>query len=618
MPPNARHNWCIIPFAAGVTLTLANLAAAQGDNLKVLMMPIESLNADVSRQFKEAIGQADSTKKTTVEYHAPDASVFDWDNEGSTNAIISLANSKLDVFLTEESGVKNLADRIERAVSDEPADEHSVLFDLQRRFEKRITPTIVVPKALNNYMVAYDSFNDTTTVRPPATTNTLSSNEAVAATLQRALNSKTQLVDLGTLGFMSSTSVLNQTAGHSPAAADLATAYSNVFESFAAALDAPASPQAAAAFSDAAKKFRSTYLAKWSTIGNDPAVRDAAAQTLNGLSEQRVLKAQYGVLTNFPPPSYEQIYYFSRHIVSVRASGAHICTGLALSKEWIVTAGHCLQQRSWADLKVVFDLDGRGKLSKPLGVVDLWPDPAPGSKGGDDIDFALMRVEQDSMIDALFGDLEQQLAAAPFASAKLCIQTQPVTYKEPVFAVGYPLGQNKMVHDYSYVWFPFKIGEDLYNNISAETYRRAQAIGKQYGRPKYAQSVLDDLKKAYRTTKIENGQTFHYYYGEAYNTRTRPYFGLDTSTFDGDSGSPIFARGNECVVGIFSGGQRDTLVAPEATWEEHEFAVPISEIISRVGALDKNQASGGRVIDAVALAGREALLRRITDIKDIR
>jgi hypothetical protein len=180
------------------------------------------------------------------------------------------------------------------------------------------------------------------------------------------------------------------------------------------------------------------------------------------------------------------------------------------------------------------------------------------------------------------------------------------------------MGQAKTVHDYAYVWFPFKIGEALYNQMGAEIYAQAYKIETQLGRQSYADSVKKGFESAYGKTITEGGQVSHLYYEGAYGTAVRPSFGIDTDTSGGDSGSPVFDRLSRCIVGVFSSGQRDTLIAPEASWREHEVAIPISEILKRIRSTDKTQAFAGRVIDGNLLAGREELLKRLGEVTDIR
>jgi hypothetical protein len=119
-----------------------------------------------------------------------------------------------------------------------------------------------------------------------------------------------------------------------------------------------------------------------------------------------------------------------------------------------------------------------------------------------------------------------------------------------------------------------------------------------------------------RRTKISpGGLTFHWYYDSTGGSALRPAFGIDTDTSTGDSGSPVFDRLTRCIVGIFSGGQRDTLSASEVSWREHEIAIPMSEILQRVKATDRGQKAGNRGLDQDTLDARDELLRRLAEIR---
>jgi hypothetical protein len=180
------------------------------------------------------------------------------------------------------------------------------------------------------------------------------------------------------------------------------------------------------------------------------------------------------------------------------------------------------------------------------------------------------------------------------------------------------LGQAKTVHDYAYVWYPFKIDEDLYNEMEAEIFAQAYKIEKEIKRNSYADLVKKDFEAAYSRTVVEGGKTYHYYFDSAGSAALRPSFGIDTDTSAGDSGSPVFDRLTRCVVGIFSGGKRDTLVAPEVSWREHEIATPISEVLGQIKLTNRTQAAAGRVLDQDALAARDELIQRLKEVTDLR
>lgn len=525
--------------------------------------------------------------------------------------------SAFDVVFTDTARLKAEADRIAEIVRSEPAESHSVLFDLQKKYQANRTYKLTIPDNSIVFATLAAESSNARIFQSSASASLLEVNEAVASALDQASRTPIKWLDTKSVPFMASYGVLGAAAKTSKAAAPLAKSYENVFNQFSKAVETP-TDQRIGQFVESAGKFKADFAALWPTIKDDPVARNAAAATYNGLARQRVLKAQYGVLTNFPPLSYEQVFYFSRHVVTLKDGSGPICSGMALTKQWIITAGHCFRGRSWTDVKVVFDLEGLGLGSLPLSIIDQWPEPAPGSNPQDDIDFAFIRVEDDEGQGKLYDELEGLVKSKPYSAEPLCIKTVPVGYKQPVFAVGFPMGQSKTVHDYAYVWFPFKVSESLYNQLGAETYAEAYKMEVALRRPTYADSVRKNFEAAYSKTVTEGGQVSRLYFAAAFQTAMRPSFGIDTDTFAGDSGSPVFDRSTRCLVGIFSSGQRDTLAASETSWREHEVAIPISEIIARIRSTDKNQTFGGRALDDDLRAGREELLKRLTAVTNVR
>jgi hypothetical protein len=618
------------PSIGVLSLTAMGLAAAAPaavaqDRSNVGNIIAVPLSTEYAKKFQDALSTATKSVNTINKLDLSDFMARHGTTVASDALFDTLGQSNITSFglyVATESRIKSFANDISKIVSSETPETRSVLSDLQKTYQARRTPKITIAADFHGG-AQMTTISSVETPRQAVaesllTTGTLSVNETIAAAIDRASAVKSRLIDRNTIPFMTSTTILSTAAARSAAAVPLSKSYNQVFEAFTRTLDAPDSDVATTAFVDAAKNYKAVYVAQWPSIKNDPVARQAAAQTFLGLGQQRALKAQYGVLTNFEPPSYEQIYYFSRHVVSLKAGGGKICSGIALNKSWVLTAGHCFQSRSWKDIRVVFDINGRGQESKPIKIVDLWPDPTPGSRNPDKIDFAFVRVDQDSEVDGLFGELQKMTQAKPFGAEQLCIRTLPVSYKEPVFAVGYPQGQSKTVHDYSYVWFPYKISEDDFNAIGAEVYAQALAVENQTRRPQYAQAVKDSFEAGYSTIKPEGGQNFRYYYGATFGTPPRPGFGIDTDTSGGDSGSPVFDRQKRCIVGVFNGGQRDTLSAPAASWREHEFAVPITEVLAHINSVPTDQMPAGQTADAATVDERKLLMVRINEITDIR
>ena len=470
----------------------------------MVVVPKELYDPSTTAQYQDIVKGIGRSGRAHIKLNP---SSFDWP-AGLTGSLVQSQADPSSIFvvlLTDLARLKVAADQIANTVKNEPADKHSVLFDLQKKYQVNRTYKITIPKDPTIFASVTD-VSDRKLFQSSASSSILNVNEAVALALEQAARSKDNWLDKKAVQFMASSSVLSNAALTSPAALPLAKSYSNVITQFTRAVERPSDQNTKQAYVDAAAQFKTDYAAQWPTIKNDPVARNAAATSYNGLATQRVLKAQYGVLTNFPPLSYEQVFYFSRHVVTLRDSGGIICSGTALTKRWIISAGHCFSNIPWTDVKVVFDLDGLGIGSRPLSIIDQWPEPAPGSNARDDIDFTFIRVDDDATVGAAFDELESLVGAKPYSAEPLCIKTSPTNYKHPVFAVGFPMGQSKTVHDYAYVWFPFKVGETLYNQMGAEIYAQAYKIETELRRTSYADTVKKDFEAAYSTTVAEGGQ----------------------------------------------------------------------------------------------------------------
>lgn len=607
----------------GIVCLWASPLCAQNQSNTLVVIPNRLSNGAKVLQYQDIVRDVQRTGQTNLQLNVPGSMLAGTTAvKGAVSQTSAINSALLDVFLTDSAKLKASADEIANIVSNEPSERHSVLYDLQKSYQKststRAAYKLTIPRNISAFAVTAIEFDQRTPIQAPAAAEPLAINEAIAADLKQAASSPTRWFEEKSAQLITSSTVLESAAARSPAAAPLSKSYSNVVSQFIKAIGAPADETARQNYVDAAAGFKADYAAQWPKIKNDVKARQAAADSYNGLARQRVLKAQYGALTNFPPLSYEQVFYFSRHVVTLRDGSGNICSGIAVSRRWIASAGHCFTNRAWRDVRVQFDLDGLGKASRPLQIIDQWPEPAPGSKGTDLIDFTFVRVEEDAAVSAAYDDLETRIHAQPYSAEPLCLRSDPVTYRQPVFAVGYPMGLIKTVHDYAYVWFPFKINEELYNRMGAEIFAQAYKIEKELGRTSYADSVKKDFEAAYSKTANEGDQVFRYYFDTASGSALRPSFGIDTDTSGGDSGSPVFDRSTRCVVGIFTGGQRDTLSASEVSWREHEIATPISEILKQVKATDRAQSAGNRVLDDDALAARDELLKRLNEVTDLR
>src|SRR5258705_1500486 len=376
-------------------------------------------------------------------------------------------------------------------------------------------------------------------------------------------------------------------------------------------------PNNAAAKLEAVDQARNTYakfVENWDFYETDPDARALAVRALDGISRQSELKSVYGVKSSFQPDSYRSIFLQSARIVIINDDkGMPICSGMAVTPEWILTAGHCFISQAWQAMSVRFSASGGNTLSVPLPIEDAWPNPPKGSLAADETDFAFIRVVPPQTVVDTFRKMEQDLAAA--GNRTLCLRERPGVYEEPVLAIA-QAGNDKLVYDHAYIWYPFQLYPSELKRVTAMTGIRLQRLseafypGDKTGQVKFFDENLQGFKAAYaRQVGSGNQQRSAYYAQPREASVVRPMFGFDTDTQHGNSGAPVFSRMDGCLLGVFGGGRPDGVVITEASWREHEFATPVTVIIDAMG-LAANAVSPA-ALDDVSLK-RRALVAALT------
>jgi hypothetical protein len=350
------------------------------------------------------------------------------------------------------------------------------------------------------------------------------------------------------------------------------------------------------AFLPASSLTRDSFVRIWPQLRANPEMRREAVRRLAGLMEQSSLKALYGITSNFDPVSYNKIFMQSQRTVALVERGRRFCSGYVLSAEWIMTAGHCLKRGDVAGLEAWISVDDSASPIK-VALDDHWPRSGTGLSDEDPIDFVFLHMRSDESVAQYLTAIER--------GAPACLDTQPLDYEQPVVVIAYRDEAPLKVYDHAYVWFPFRVRSQRFQEMSAMTGAKIQRLAEAWFPGELGKQVdffernMTNFESSYQS----RGE-FREYRAERAGLNRRAYFGMDTDTFKGNSGAPVFAREKVCVVGVFSGGAGENARIDEGTWKEHEFAIPLSEVAAHLRSLDPGESA-----TALQKASREALVR---------
>ena len=227
---------------------------------------------------------------------------------------------------------------------------------------------------------------------------------------------------------------------------------------------------------------------------------------------------------------------------------------------------------------------------------------------GRPIDYVLLHIDESDLSgkDILTRWLDNLDQSVP-----LCIRDEEANYRDPIVVIGRLRSDSAKVYDHAYVWFPFQVSVKQFNILSAD-------IG--FGLESFVQSWFDkadwarEFNKRYKQfeeaySSVNGGDKLEFRMTRRPVTVDRPYIGFDTDTVTGNSGSPIYSRVDNCLLGVFAGGLTNGAVFANSSWSRHEFGTPISAIIADL----MQRGTGDEEISSDIANAREAILKKLSN-----
>lgn len=271
----------------------------------------------------------------------------------------------------------------------------------------------------------------------------------------------------------------------------------------------------------------------------------------------------------YPPQTYQRIFANTRGALALRLRGESQpqCSGVLVADNLVLTNRHCVSNVAASEMEVVFDyeddLDGNRLPARAFPVSSIK------FRGGEPyLDFSVLEIGPDTT-----GVLPGQVYPAQ------CIAKDTPKHKDAIYVVGFPLGQPRVVHDNTHVYFPFRISSDEYIKIEFSV-REEFKPGAEEDQA-YIDGKIKEFHDSYKQ-RIDGGNTIFEYYSKRFDEQ--PTIGVDSDTYPGNSGSPAFHRRTHALVGLLFDGHRTSSAPWRPGWRTHEAVLPVTKIIEAMEA----------------------------------
>lgn len=306
-------------------------------------------------------------------------------------------------------------------------------------------------------------------------------------------------------------------------------------------------------------------------------------------------KAIYAGGREYPPYIYRQIASNTQGVVGIAERtglGAgqlkpH-CSGALVGSSVILTARHCLfdtrdgvpRRRPDGNLKVIFDFESDPAFPFTPTEVNVERVIAMGERDGrptgEKLDYALLEIARTPEPAIVWQISDAAPSALLDPSRQICLVTFTLQREEEIYVVGHPQSRARAVADSGKVLFPYRVDESalglLTKRVLEQLHAAAVAEGAESDR-------LLDLYRRWTESYVETPKGSGTYIHNSAKFGGQPTLGIQSNTFGGNSGGPVFSKLYNHMVGLFRGGAFDFQRELVPGWEFHEAALPIERVI---------------------------------------
>ena len=280
----------------------------------------------------------------------------------------------------------------------------------------------------------------------------------------------------------------------------------------------------------------------------------------------------YGRDDRYPPATYEKIYASSPGAFALRGKRDEKprCSAVLISQRYALTNNHCILEEAADEFDAVFDydtdLEGNELATKtfPVAAIRMEDDEERGN-----LDFVVLELGANT--EGKFpGDVYRPQ----------CLSLAEPHRDDPLYVIGHPLGDPRTVHDNTFVYFPHRVTPEEYAELKMLVSQEFDSIAAEDA--SYNDGKLKEFRDSYQLR--ENGGDPWYEYVSV-RFGKQPTIGVDSDTYRGNSGSPVFSRRTHAVIGLLFDGQEDLTQAWEPGWRSHEAVLPITRVVERLDAV---------------------------------